>query len=253
MCKAPPEGRAAAAIPVKTQLSVTCAKKRRFQVNELIFFLSIAAAFTSVVLVARFFGKVGLYAWISIAVVLANLLIPKVVTLFGLDVNLGSVMFSSLFLATDILSERFGLKDSRRAVVLALISDLLFIAVTQIGLLYVPSEMDMVHNAMKDLFTIELRVTAASVLMMFLANLADVYLFEAMRRRSEKHLWLRNNVCTILCNCTENFIFVLLALWGIYSFGECMALAAVGCIIEIVISVCDTPFVYWGRKVCKTE
>lgn len=220
--------------------------------NELLFFLSIAAAFTSVVLVARLFGRAGLYAWIGIAAVLANLLIPKVVTLFGLDVNLGSIMFSSLFLATDILSERFGLKESRRAVVIALIADLLFIAVTQIGLLFVPSDMDMVHSSMKDLFTIELRVTAASVLMMFLANLADVYLFEAMRRRSEKNLWLRNNVCTILCNCTENFIFVLLALYGIYSFGECMALAAVGCVIEIIISICDTPFVYWGRKVCDT-
>ena len=106
---------------------------------------------------------------------------------------------------------------------------------------------------MKELFTIELRVTSASVLMMFLANLADVYLFEAMRRRSEKNLWLRNNICTILCNCTENFLFVLLAFLGIFTFGECMALAAVGCVIEIIISLCDTPFVYWGRKVCKTE
>ena len=221
--------------------------------NELLFFLSIAAAFTSVVLVARFFGKAGLYAWIGVAAVLANLLIPKVVTLFGLDVNLGSVLFSSLFLATDILSERFGLKESRRAVVIALIADLLFIATTQVGLWFIPSEMDVVNDSMKALFTIELRVTGASVLMMFLANLADVYLFEAMRRRSEKNLWLRNNVCTILCNCTENFLFVLLALWGIYSFGECMALAAVGCVIEIIISICDTPFVYWGRKMCRAE
>ena len=221
--------------------------------NELLFFLSIAAAFTSVVAVARLFGKAGLYAWIGIAVVLANLLIPKVVVLFGFEVNLGSVMFSSLFLATDILSERFGLKESRKAVYIALIADLLFIAVTQVGVLFTPSEMDIVQPAMKELFTIELRVTSASVLMMFLANLADVYLFEAMRRRSEKNLWLRNNICTILCNCTENFLFVLLAFLGIFTFGECMALAAVGCVIEIIISLCDTPFVYWGRKVCKTE
>lgn len=221
--------------------------------NELLFFVSIAAAFTSVVMVARFFGKAGLFAWIGVAAVLANLLIPKVVTLFGLNVNLGSVLFSSLFLATDILSERFGLKESRRAVYVALIADLLFIAATQVGLLFIPSEMDVVHDSMKALFTIELRVTAASVLMMFLANLADVYLFEAMRRRSQKNLWLRNNVCTILCNCTENFLFVLLALWGVYTFGECIALAAVGCVIEIIISICDTPFVYWGRKVCKKE
>ena len=221
--------------------------------NELLFFLSIAAAFTSVVFVARLFGKAGLYAWIGIAVVLANLLIPKVVVLFGFEVNLGSVMFSSLFLATDILSERFGLKESRKAVYVALIADLLFIAVTQVGVLFAPSEMDIVQPAMKELFTIELRVTSASVLMMFLANLADVYLFEAMRRRSEKNLWLRNNICTILCNCTENFLFVLLAFLGIFTFGECMALAAVGCVIEIIISLCDTPFVYWGRKVCKTE
>ena len=50
-----------------------------------------------------------------------------------------------------------------------------------------------------------------------------------------------------------SFLFVLLAFLGIFTFAECMALAAVGCVIEIIISLCDTPFVYWGRKVCKTE
>lgn len=220
--------------------------------NELLFFASIVAVFTSVVAVAKLFGLTGLYAWVGIAVILANLLVPKVVKLFGFDVNLGSVLFSSLFLATDIISERFGLAESRRAVYIALMANLLFVGATQAGLLFVPSELDFVNSSMKDLFSVELRVTAASILMMFLANLADVYIFDAMKRRGNGSLWLRNNASTIICNCAENFLFVLLALWGFYSFGECMALAAVGCVIEIIISICDTPFVYWGRKVCKS-
>lgn len=83
----------------------------------------------------------------------------------------------------------------------------------------------------------------------FLANMADIYLFEALKKQFPNALWLRNNVASIVCNCSENFLFVLAAFYGIYSFSDCMSIAAATSIIEAIIAVCDTPFVYAARKI----
>lgn len=219
--------------------------------NELIFFLGIIAVFGIVVMVGKYFGEAGLVSWVVLATVLANVILPKQIRLFGLDVTLGNIMFSSTFLATDILSERKGLKNSRRAVFMGLVAALFFIGLTQVCLLFVPNEYDYAQGPMKALFSITARVTFASVTMYFLANLCDVYLFEALRKKFPKALWLRNNVSTIICNCVENFGLMIIGFLGIYDFKTCIIIAAGTCVIETIVGLCDTPFVYIGRKLFK--
>lgn len=216
--------------------------------NELLFIGAIVLAFPCVALVGKFFGKCGLVAWIAIATILANILTAKQITLFGLDVTLGNVMFSSTYLATDILSERCGLKVARKAVNIGALSALVFIVTSQYCLLFTPNAFDFVNESMKSLFAISFRTTSASVILFYLANLADVYLFEKIKQKLPSKLWVRNNVATIVCNCTENFLFMLGAFLGIMTFKECLMLALTTSVVEAIVGVCDTPFVYLGVK-----
>lgn len=219
--------------------------------NELLFFLSLIAAFSAVVGAARYFREHGLIAWIAVATVLANVLVPKQITLFGLNVTMGNIMFASTYLCTDILSELYGIEKSKKAVQIGLISALLYVAVTQVAVLFRANELDIIRGSMEELFTMSARVTIASVTMFFLANLADIYLFDALKRKFPNALWLRNNVSTIICNCTENFFFTIAALYGIYSMQDCISIAAATCAVEMIIAVCDTPFLYMAKRVCR--
>lgn len=222
------------------------------QMNELLFFLGIIAVFSIVVLVGKYFGETGLIAWVAVSTILANIILPKQIRLLGLDVTLGNIMFSSTYLCTDILSEKVGIKSSRRAVYIGLVSALFFVGLSQVVLWFVPNEYDYAQGAMTELFAFSARVTLASMVMYFLANICDVYLFERLRKRFPKQLWFRNNVSTIVCNCVENFGLMLLGFWGMYDFKTCMIIAAGTCVIETVVGLCDTPFVYIGRKVFDT-
>lgn len=220
--------------------------------NELLFFLGIIAVFSIVVLVGKYFGEVGLVAWVAVSTILANIILPKQITLLGLDVTLGNIMFSSTYLCTDILSEKVGLKRSRRAVFIGMVAAVFFVGLSQVALWFKPNDFDLAQPAMTELFAFSARVTIASMLMYSLANLCDVYLFEALRKKHPKQLWLRNNVSTIVCNCVENFGLMLLGFYGVYDFKTCMVIAAGTCVIETIVGLCDTPFVYWGRKVFDT-
>lgn len=217
--------------------------------NNLILILEIVAMFSAVVLCKKFFGKNGLIAWVALATVLANIITAKNAMILGMSTAIGTVMFASTFLVTDIISECYGKKDAKKAVYIGLFADAILIISTQIALLYTPSEFDYAHDAMETLFSLNLRISIASAVMYFVANMADVLLFNKMKEKMNgKQLWLRNNVATILCNCLENFGFIGLAFCGIYDFNTIITIAVSTSIIEAIVAVLDTPFLYLARK-----
>lgn len=75
--------------------------------NNFLVFIEVAFVFSSVLAALKFFGKPGVIAWVPIATVLANIITAKNANVFGLSTAIGTVMFASTFLATDILSEMY--------------------------------------------------------------------------------------------------------------------------------------------------
>lgn len=218
--------------------------------NSIYLFLEIAICFSAVLLFEKVFGKHGLIAWIGVASVLANIITAKTSNILGLDAAQGTVLFASTFLATDILCEKYDKRAAKIGVFVGLFSSVALIAATQIALLYSPVPYDYANPSMQVLFGLNLRITASSILMYLIANMADIFVFQKLKEiTGGKWLWLRNNVATILCNCVENFGFIFLAFLGVYSAAQCFEIAIATSLIEIVAAVCDTPFAYIGRKI----
>ena len=216
--------------------------------NIVLGIISIIATFSIVVCMEKMFKKEGLYVWISIATITANILVCKSIDILGLTASLGNVMFASIFLATDILSEKYDVKDSRKAVMLAIVSQIIFILATTLAVSYIPSETDLSHESMKTLFSINARVSISSIVMFGASNMLDIYLFEKLKKKFPKQLWLRNNVSTIISNCLENYFFVFFAFVGIYDYSTNLSIATTTSILEIIIAICDTPFMYIAKK-----
>lgn len=218
--------------------------------NTIILFAEILVIFGSLLIVKKLFNKEGMLAWMAVASVLANVITAKNATVLGLNTAIGSVMFASTFLATDIISECYGKQEAKRAVYFGLFGTLMLIISTQIALLYKPSMIDYADGAMQTLFSLNLRISISSAVMYFVANIADVILYNKIKEKTgEKLMWLRNNVSTILCNCLENFFFIFFAFVGIYSMKDILVIALSTSVIEAIIGLCDTPFLYLAKKI----
>ena len=203
------------------------------------------------VIIEKIFKKEGLIVWVSVAMVSANILVTKNINILNLSATLGNILFASTFLATDILNEKYTFEDSKKAISLGIVSVVLFTVATQISLLFKANELDLVNDSLKTLFSINLRVSISSIVMCYLSNLLDIYLFETIKKKVPNKLWLRNNVATIISNCLENYLFTIFAFIGIYNFNDIIIIATTTTIIEIIIAICDTPFLYLSKKGCK--
>ena len=218
--------------------------------NNILLVISIIGVFSLMLVIKKFLGKEGIIGWMGIASILANLLLLKNVDLLGISATLGNVLFASNFLATDILTENYGYKEAKKGVLFAIISVIAYLVISQVALLFSPNEFDIAQPLFETIFSFAPRISLASVGMFALSNFVDIRLYEYLKNKThDKKMWLRNNLCTIICNGGENFLFYLIAFGGIMPMAEIVAIALSATIIEIIIAICDTPFLYLSKKI----
>lgn len=223
--------------------------------NELLIFLTLLVSYFAAVLFNRFFGKSGLFAWIGICAIFANIEVTILVHAFGMEQTLGNTLFASSFLATDILSEIYGKKEADKGVFIGIITTVLFILFSIIWQFYIPSQNDWALPSVKTLFSHTPRILLASLFGYALSEILDVWLYHKWWNFTQKRcgdgkkfLWVRNNFSTLLSQLVNIIVFNFGAFFGIYSLSELIKITAACYIIYIFTSILDTPFVYLARK-----
>lgn len=221
-------------------------------INELLFFLTVFLNFIGVAVIFRLFGKTGLFAWIGFAIILANIEVVKCVDLFTLSLTVGNVIYGTIFLATDVLSEYYGEAEARKAVLIGFIIMVAFTLFMQIDLLFVPNESDFASESMETIFSLLPRLCIASVLTYIVSNLLDTYLYKMWRDskfcQGDKNLWIRNNGSTMISQAVDSVLFALIAYVGLFDWEVIGELILTTYLIKLLIAVLDTPFIYGIKK-----
>ena len=199
--------------------------------NELLLIITLLVSFGGTILFLKIFGKGGLFAWIGIATVFANIEVTIVVHAFGMDQTLGNTLFAATFLATDILSEIYGKKEATKGVLAGLFTSLTFILLSFMWVHYIPAQSDWASGFVKGLFTNTPRMLLSSLIAYAISEWIDVQLYHAWWNLTEKKtgdhskmLWFRNNFSTLISQFVNIVIFNFGAFWGIYSFAELLAI-----------------------------
>ena len=203
----------------------------------------------------RIFGKQGLYGTVVISLLLANIQGPKLTEIFGLQTSMGLILYSSIYFSTDLLSERYGKREATRAGLIGFSVSVIILVMTSISLLYLPSTSEStasiaarMHEATATLFDYSPRFVIGSLLAYLISQSFDVWIFHHIKNKTKgKHLWLRNNVSTIISQGLDTLIYGLVVWWGVVDFKTAMTLALSKYIFKVVIAVIDTPFIYMAR------
>ncbi|MGD9637608.1 MAG: queuosine precursor transporter [Alphaproteobacteria bacterium] len=218
-------------------------------------------------LMLKVFGKEGLYVFVAIAVVIANIEVLKLVNfnLFSNPITLGNILFSSVFLATDILSEVYGKKYAQKAVMLGFFAYLLSVIALFITLGYkpitaqdIPSDMSWalaVQPAMETLFVPSVGIFISSMTAYFLSQFLDITIFHKVKdKTNNKYLWLRNNASTFCSSVIDNTTFNFLAFVVLTSNPVSITVLLKSYILGMLalrwsLAIFDTPIIYFARKI----
>lgn len=228
--------------------------------NELLWLLFAIVNFSLIALMYKLFGKTGLFAWIAMGTILANIQVTKTIEFQVFDwtivATLGNIMYGTLFLVTDALNEKYGRTQAKNAVYIGFFSLLATVAIMQLAIWFEPlDEQDVYHIGMTSIFRVMPQVAGASLLAYLVSQLFDVHLFQRIRTRfpDDKYLWLRNNGSTILSQLLDTAIFVPLAFIGWQPWAVILDIFLTTYVIKVLVAALDTPFVYWIKRIQPME
>ncbi len=203
--------------------------------TELMWFIMLLFCFFSILIFLRIFGYIGIFIYSALAVIAGNIQVLKTVDFFYSPepVALGTILFASTFLCTDILSEYY------------------LLMVITIG--FQPSDVDWVQESLSNVFTPMTRFFIASMIAYLISQYFDVWLFNYLKQAlSGKSLWLRNNLSTIISSLVDNTVFSIFA-WILLNpepvsvYNVIMIYILGTYLLRIFIALLDTPFIYIAK------
>ncbi len=218
--------------------------------NEVLWLVLTIAIMLIVVLAYRFFGVAGLYAWMAVAIILANIQVTKTIRIFGLITAMGNVVYGTTFLVTDILNEKHGPKKAKNAVWIGFFMLVATTIVMQLTLLFRPDASDIADPALRQIFSLLPRIAFASLLAYVVSQMHDVWSFNLLKRKTRgRFLWFRNTGSTVISQLIDNTIFTLVALYGVFPIEVLAQIFVTSYIIKVGVAVLDTPFIYWAKRI----
>jgi queuosine precursor transporter len=218
--------------------------------NELLWVAMLLINFAAIMISYRFWGKIGLFLWIPISVIIANIQVTKTIELFGIEATLGNIVYATSFLATDILNENYSRRDAARAVGMGFFALLFMTAAMNLAIWFIPAESDFVHDSMKNLFSLMPRIAVGSLTAYGISQMHDIwaYSFWKKRKPDKKFIWIRNNASTMVSQLIDTIIFTSIAFIGVFPLNVLVQIAATTYLLKWLVAAADTPFIYLAKR-----
>ena len=223
--------------------------------TELMWLIMLLFCFFSILIFLKLFGYVGIFIYSALAVIAANIQVLKTVDFFYSPepVALGTILFASTFLCTDILSEYYGKDKARTNILIGFCAFLFMTILMVITIGFKPSTQDWVQESLSNVFTPMTRFFIASMIAYLISQYFDVWIYSYLRNYTlQKYLWLRNNLSTALSSLVDNTVFSIFA-WILLNpepidiYKVIMIYILGTYLLRILIALLDTPFIYIAK------
>ncbi len=221
--------------------------------NEIYWVILLLVNFGLILLSYRIFGKMGLFIWVPIAGIVANIQVIQTIELFGFTATLGNIVYASSFLVTDILSENYGKKEANKAIWIGFFSLIAMTILMNLALFFKPTSEAFsqdTYKSIETIFSFMPRIVLASLVAYILSQKHDIWAFHFWKKRfsSTRTLWIRNNLSTMVSQLLDSLIFTVIAFYGVFEMEILIEIFATTYLLKWLVAASDTPFIYIASK-----
>ena|SRR3990167_116691 len=191
----------------------------------------------------------------SMVIVLANWFDPRLMNIFGLNTDAGTLIFPFTFLLSDLITEIYGYKHARRAIWCGFLFNVLFIVYGQI-VIHMPSPSYPTNNAEFDsLLSTNTRIIFASAISYFSSEPLNSLIMSKLKIKMEgRYMGIRFVLSTLVASGTDSTIFSVIAFYGLMSNANLFSLIFTMWFIKIFIEIAALPIsVRLTKKLKKIE
>jgi uncharacterized PurR-regulated membrane protein YhhQ (DUF165 family) len=173
----------------------------------------------------------------SMVMVLANWFDPRLIEIFSLDTDAGTLIFPFTFLLSDMITEVYGYQQARRAI--------------WCGFLFNATSNNEKFDA---LLSMNIRIIIASALSYLCAEPLNAFIMAKLKIRFAGHLLaMRFIASTLVASGVDSLIFGSIAFYGLMSHEKLLLFIMTMWLLKVAIEIVGLPISLWLTKQLKKE
>jgi uncharacterized integral membrane protein (TIGR00697 family) len=178
----------------------------------------------------------------SMVMVLANWFDVRLIQIFGLNTDAGTLVFPFTFLLSDLITEVYGFKYARRAIWCGFLFNAVFVIYGQV-IIHLPSPSYATQNAAFDaLFALDKRIIFASAISYLCSEPLNSFIMAKLKIFfSGRYLALRFVSSTFIASLVDSVIFTVIAFYGAMQNRELIELMLTMWLIKVAIEIVGLP------------
>lgn len=188
-------------------------------------------------------------------IVLSNWFDPRLVTLFGVTTDAGTLIFPLTFLLSDLITEVYGFKQARLAIWCGFLFNAIFILYGQL-VIHMPSPDYPTQNASFDmLLAMNIRIIVASSISYFLSEPLNALVVAKLKIKMHgRFIGLRFLLSTVMASGLDSIVFGLIAFYGVMNHLHLFYLIISMWFIKVIIELLGLPIsIKLARKLKQLE
>ncbi|WP_395727990.1 queuosine precursor transporter [Nakamurella sp.] len=157
----------------------------------------------------------------------------------------GAILFPMTYILGDVLSEVYGFKRAKRAILMGF--GLSVLASLTFYLVQIAPAADAYENqaAFEAVLGFVPRIVLASILGYLAGQLLNAYVLVKIKERTqERKLWLRLIGSTVVGELADTLVFCTVAFYGVITGGEFVSYVITGYVYKVLIEVVFLPITY---------
>ncbi len=169
----------------------------------------------------------------------------KLIGVFGLVLDAGTLIFPISYIFGDVLTEVYGFRRARQVIWLGFLCNLLAVGAISLGLVLPAASFWEGQAAYEQILGYAPRLLTASFVAYLIGELANSFVLARMKVATEgRWLWSRTIGSTVVGQGFDSLIFVLIAFYGTIPTSALLSVILTQWVLKSAYEALATPFTY---------
>lgn len=187
-------------------------------------------------------------------VLISNILASKIISIFGISMTGGVLIFPISYIIGDILTEVYGFKKAKKVIIYGFICNFIMVLTFYIAIKLPYPDFWINQQAFETILGNTPRILIASFVGYILGGLTNSYILEYIKYKSKiRFLWFRTILSTIVGEGLDTLIFILIGFYGTMSNIDLMLMILYQSGAKILYEIVLTPLTYKAIKFIKNK
>lgn len=188
----------------------------------------------------------------SMVIVIANWFDARIINLYGLITDAGTLIFPLTFLLSDLITEVYGYKYARRAIWCGFLFNVIFILYGQL-IIRLPSPDFSTNNQLFDtLLNLNGRIVLASAISYLISEPTNSYIIAKLKiKMLGRRMGLRFVLSTFIASGLDSVIFGFVAFYQLMNSNHLIELIVGMWFVKVIIEILGLPLSVWLAKKLK--